>query len=157
MRYQLTPPLGDINFLQARQYTGHLEDLQGVFRLIDAMLIELYAGVGGGGAGVGVLVTDSAPGSGARTGYAPTGFSETTDRLDVAADAANTTLNDLTAGFDGQRVRIRNTGTGILTLTNENSGSTAANRFSGIGDVGLLPGEVSDVVYYAGSVSRWTM
>ncbi len=151
----LTRPVGDLNSLPAVQYNGNLETLQGVIRLADAMLAELYAG--GISTAAGQLVTDSAPGAGAITGYAPTSFGSTADRLDVAAHASNTTLNDLPAGFDGQKVRIRNTGSGILTLTNENSGSTAAKRFTGIGDVAVWPGDKIDIVYYGGSVNRWTM
>ncbi len=154
-RYQITPIFGDINQLPAIMYRGHLEDLQGVMRLIEANFIELYSG--GVTSVAGVLVTDSAPGAGAITNYAPTSFGATSDRLDVAAHASNTTLNDLPAGFDGQRVRIRNTGSGILTLTNENSGSTAAKRFTGIGDVAVWPSDKVDIVYYAGSINRWTM
>jgi hypothetical protein len=152
---QITPQYGDLNRLPAVQYKGHLEELQGVIRLIDAMLAELYGSVGGSGT-AGVLITNT-PGAGTITGFAPTGFGVTTDRLDVVSDAANTTLNDMTAGFDGQRIRIRNTGTGTLYLINENAGSTAANRFKGAGDVGIAPNDCVDVVYYAGSVNRWVM
>lgn len=150
---QITPPYGDINRLPAVQYKGHLEELQGVLRLVDGMLRELYQATSGI---VGSLLVDSTPGSGSVTGYDP-GMTIYIDRLDIAASVSDTTINDLPAGFDGQRLRVRNTGTGTLTLTDENSGSTAANRFSGIGDVSLLPGEKVDLIYYAGSVNRWTM
>jgi hypothetical protein len=155
---QITPQYGDLNRLPAVQYKGHLEELQGVIRLIDAMLAELYGSVGSGGGSVpatGSLVTDT-PGSGSHTGYAPA-IGVTTGRLDIVADAAGTTLNDMTAGFDGQRIRIRNTGSGVLALTNQNAGSTAANRFSGSSDAGLYPGDKLDVIYYGGSVNRWIM
>ncbi len=154
----LTRPYGDINRLPAVQYDGNLETLQGVIRLIDAMMQELYGSVGGaGGPGAaGSLITNT-PGAGTITGFAPTGFGVTTGRLDIVSDAADTTLNDLTAGFDGQRLCIRNTGTGTLFLISQNSGSTAANRFSGINDLGILAGDKADLIYYGGSVNRWVM
>lgn len=151
---QITRPYGDLNHQPATPYNGQLETLQGVMRLIDAMLAELYGASGITSFG---LVTDSTPGSGALTGYAPTGFGTTTGRLDVVSNAADTTLNDLTAGYDGQSLRIRNTGTGTLTLTAENALSTANTRFSGVGDVGIAAGDCLDVMYYAGSVNRWVM
>ncbi len=156
----LTRPVGDLNSLPAVQYDGNLETLQGVIRLADAMISELYDLITVGGVIVGgaALVTDAAPGSGSITSYSPTGFGTDTDRLDIQANNADTTINDLPAGIDGQRLRIRNTGaTGTLNLTNANSGSTAAKRFSGASDVGILPGDSVDVIYYGGSVARWVM
>ncbi len=155
---QITRPYGDLNRLPATQYNGNLETLQGVIRLIDAMMQELYGSVGGaGGPGAaGSLITNT-PGAGTITGFAPTGFGVTTGRLDIVSDATGTTLNDLTAGFDGQRLCIRNTGTGTLTLTSQNSGSTAASRFAGVGDVGIIAGDKADLIYYGGSVARWVM
>lgn len=152
---QITRPLGDLNRLPAKPYDGTLESIQGAFRLLDAMLQELYGGAGGS-SGAGALIT-STPGSGATTAYAPTGFGITTDRLDVVSDAADSILNDLTPGFDGQKVRVRNTGTGTLTLTSENAASTAAWRFTGAGDVSIAPGDSLQIVYYLGSVNRWTL
>lgn len=123
-----------------------------VFAKLNANFAELYSG-----AGVGTHITNT-PGAGTITGFTPTGFGAAVDRLSVAADATNTTLNDLTAGFDGQKVRLRNTGAvGTLTLTNENAGSSAAARFSGIGNVAIPPGDKVDLIYYAGSTNRWTM
>ncbi len=152
----LTRPYGDLNSLPATQYNGNLETLQGVIRLIDAMMQELYGGAGGSGGGAtGALITSS-PGAGSVTGYAP-GIALTVGRLDIASDAADTQINDLTAGFDGQFLRIRNTGTGTLTLVSENAGSTAANRFTGSGDVNIAPGDKADLIYYGGSVNRWVM
>lgn len=152
---QITRPYGDLNHQPAVQYNGTLETLQGVIRLIDAQLQELYAAAYTGTIG-GALVSNT-PGAGTITGFAPTGFGITTDRLDVVSDASDTTLNDLTAGYDGQRLRIRNTGSGMLTLVSENAGSTASTRFSGVGDVGILAGDKVDLIYYAGSVNRWVM
>lgn len=152
---QITRPYGDLNHQPAAPYDGRLESIQGVIRLIDAMLAEIYGNPVSGGATFG-LVTDS-PGAGSLTGYAPTGFGTTTGRLDIAASASDTTINDLPIGSDGQRVRIRNTGSGTLALTSENSGSTAATRFSGAGDVALMAGDSVDVIYYAGSTNRWIM
>lgn len=153
---QITRPYGDLNHQPAAQYDGKLESIQGCFRLIDAMLAEIYGSPVSSGATFG-YVLDAAPGAGSVTGYAPTGFGTTTGRLDITSNAADTTINDLPVGSDGQRVRIRNTGTGTLTLTNANSGSTAATRFSGVGDVAISASDSVDVVYYAGSVSRWVL
>lgn len=125
----------------------------------NANYVELYAliaalGVGAGG----VLVTDAAPGAGALTAYAPTGFGATTNRLDVVADDLGTQLNDLPIGADNQTVRVRNKGlVGELGLINANAGSTAAKRFSGENDVSLPPGASIEIRYYAGSVNRWIM
>lgn len=152
---QITRPYGDLNHQPAVPYNGTLETLQGVVRMIDTQLAELDAAAFSGVV-AGTLVTSS-PGAGSVTGYAP-GITNRTDRLDAAADDTGTTLNDLTAGFDGQRLRLRNTGsTGVLTLTNENAGSTASTRFSGVGDVGIYPGDKVDLIYYGGSVNRWVM
>lgn len=124
---------------------------------LNIMLAQLFA-LAGSGSPATALVTDSAPGAGAITNYTPAGFDATTGRLDVAANDAGTQLNDLPVGTDAQRVRVRNTGlVGELGLNNAVAGSTAAKRFSGAGNVGLPPGDSVDVVYYAGSVNRWTM
>lgn len=116
------------------------------------------SGAGGAaGSPAGALITDNTPGVGAVTGYSPSGFGSTTGRLDIVADDAGTTINDLPIGFDGQRVRIRNKGlVGTLTLTNANAGSAAATRFAGAGDAGIVPGDSLDIVYYS-SDQRWSM
>lgn len=152
---QITRPRGDLNNQPATPFNGNLETLQGCIRLIDAALAELYA-AGFSGATGGTRISNT-PGAGAITGFAPTGLSSLVDRLDVISDATDTTLNDMTAGYDGQRLRIRNTGSGTLTLINENAGSTASTRFSGVGDVAIPAGDKADLIYYAGSINRWTM
>ena len=154
---QVTPPQGNINNLPPAPYNGNHETIQGAMHLIDGMFVELYGIIPGGSAG-GALISDAAPGSGSITGYAPGGFGSATTRLDIAADDAGTSINDLPVGYDGQRVRVRNIGAnGTLTLVNANSGSTAAKRFSGQGNAGMPPGDSWDIIYYAGSVNRWTL
>lgn len=137
---------------------GPYKDVDSQAKQLDdhnANYVELYNALGLGGSG---LVTDSAPGSGALTNYAPTGFGPSTAFLDIVADDAGTTINDLPIGTPFQRVRVRNKGlVGELDLANANAGSTAAKRFSGAGPVGLPPGDCIDIVYYPGSVNRWIM
>jgi hypothetical protein len=151
---------GDVDNQAPAIYTGKLEDLMGCLRLIQADIVELYSVIANNGVVIGgtSLVTDTSPGVGPVTGYAPSGFGTTSTRLDIQANASNTTINDLPIGADNQNVRIRNTGSaGILILISENAGSTAAKRFLGKSDMGLAPNETIDLVYYAGSVNRWTM
>ncbi len=182
---QITRPQGDLNNLPPAQYDGNYETIQGVVRLIDSQLHDLWTsavtGVPGpqgpagdpgptgatgatGPAGanglsaLGIRVTDSSPGVGPVTGYSPPTFDSTCDRLDIAANNSGTTINDLPAGADGQRVRIRNTGAvGTITLVMENVGSTGNTRFTGEGDAGIAPGGRVDIVYYGGSVQRWVL
>lgn len=78
-------------------------------------------------------------------------------RLDVDTTAGAASWTGLLAGFDGQRIMIRNTGANSLTLNNQNAGSVAANRFASSGDTVIAAGLSVEAVYYAGSVNRWVI
>lgn len=154
---QVTPPQGNINNLPPAPYNGNHETIQGAMHLIDAMLAEVYGLLATAGI-VTTNTTTNTPGSGSFTGFSPTGFNSTTGILIVNADNSGTTLNDLTPGYNGQRVRVVNGGgTGTLTLTNAYSGSTASHRFSGEGDAALPPAGGWDIMYCAGTVNRWIL
>jgi len=155
---QITPPPGTINNLPPAPFNGNHETIQGAFHLQDAMNSEIYTLLLAGGLAPATQTTDASPASGAITAYAPAGFGSTTGLLNAPANNSGTSLNDLTPGVNNQQLRIRNTGaTGILTLISAYSGSVAAHRFSGVGNVDLAPGDSLVVTYYTGSVNRWVM
>lgn len=120
-------------------------------------IYAVYLGAGGAGsagAGTPVSVTLSAastndydPGSSFPTGIG---------RLYINVDTADSILTGLLAGSDGQVVIIENSGTFNLQLTKESASSAAANRFSGSGDAGLVPGGRVTLIYNTTS-SRWMM
>ena len=70
----------------------------------------------------------------------------------------------LLAGTDGQQILIRNlpSSGNIVTLNNQNAGSTAANRFQGLNlaspnaDVILMPGSAI-LLLYDGTLAYWVM
>ncbi len=115
----------------------------------------------GGGTGIittgGYLAYVSA--AGAQNNVNPGGgFPAAVGRLDVDTTAGDTNWTGLLAGSDGQIVIIRNSaGANNLTLNSENAGSTAANRFTGVGDFVLGAGVPIWAIYYGGSVNRWVM
>lgn len=82
----------------------------------------------------------------------PVGF----DRLDIEG-SVTVNITGIKAGGDGQRVILSNQTTGNLTLNNQNAGSTAANRLSGLDDMVIVVGQSILIAYYAGSVNRWRM
>lgn len=78
------------------------------------------------------------------------------NRLFVNTTNGDATFTGLVAGADGQLVWVWNQGTNLLTLANQNAGSTAANRFRGLDDI-LIPANGSVLIFYDASVSRWVM
>lgn len=121
---------------------------------------QLYAyavgagGAGGAGAGTPVSVTLSVAST---NDYNPgTGFPTGIGRLYINVDTADSILTGLVAGTDGQVVVVENTGTFDLQLTKESASSSAANRFSGSGDAGVVPGGRVTLIYNTTS-SRWMM
>lgn len=79
-------------------------------------------------------------------------------RLDVDTTAGAISWTGLLAGFDGQRVSIRNTGAAAnLTLVNQSASSVAANRFAATADTVVTPGLAVEAIYYGGSVQRWVI
>ena len=119
------------------------------------------AGGGGGGGTLATVVLAAGesdnlnPGSGWPTDYG---------RLDLNAAAGAANLTGLLAGTDGQQILIRNlpSSGNIVTLNNQNAGSTAANRFQGLNlaspnaDVILMPGSAILLMYY-GTLAYWVM
>lgn len=99
----------------------------------------------------------TASGAGATNDTAPVGFDSTIDRLDVDTTSGAANWTGLIAGADNQPVYVRVTGANALTLNNQNAGSAAANRFSGVDDRIILLNTVIALRYYAGSVNRWVM
>lgn len=97
----------------------------------------------------------AALGAGATNDYNPTGLSNTA-RWRLSTNAAGSTLNGLVAQTTGSLRWLENIGTGNLTFANENTGSTAANRFTCPGgyDLVVKPGGAA-AVFYDAVTSRW--
>jgi hypothetical protein len=76
-------------------------------------------------------ITPSALASGNTNDYAPAGFS-TAYLLRLTANAANSILTGLAGGAAGRQVAVCNLATaGLLAFSEEDTNSTAANRFAG--------------------------
>ncbi|MDP4219349.1 MAG: hypothetical protein Q8896_02845 [Bacteroidota bacterium] len=66
------------------------------------------------------------------------------------------TITGLTGGFDGKELRILNTVHGIMTLTNEDSRSSAANRIFTVDGKDLQVGDTGAInLFYDSKMSRW--
>lgn len=76
--------------------------------------------------------------------------------LKISSNAARdiTGLSATGGGGDGKFIVIQNTGVNIITLKNQSTSSTAANRFSFGQDI-TLAGDQSITLLYDGTVSRW--
>lgn len=75
-------------------------------------------------------------------------------RIRVATAGSNATVTGLVGGSDGYQ-RIITVTSGTLTLLNENTGSTAANRFALNGDK-VIPAGTSFMLIYDGALQRWS-
>lgn len=87
--------------------------------------------------------------------YNPTGLSNAKVMI-LTADQARS-INGIAGGYDGRELLIVNGSTnadGDIILRTENTGSTAANRFTVDCDVVMEPGETANL-RYEGSLSRW--
>lgn len=84
--------------------------------------------------------------------YNPTGLS-TASILRLNSDAARS-ITGLAGGSDGRIVTLLNIGAQLITLEDEDAGSTAANRFALAGDVVLLP-DTALTLWYDATSSRW--
>lgn len=84
--------------------------------------------------------------------WAPTGFS-TCSVIRVSTDASRN-LTGLAGGADGRLILLLNVGSNNLVLKNEDSNSTAANRFSAGGDRTLAGGDGA-ILWYDSTSSRW--
>ena len=73
-----------------------------------------------------------------------------------ASTAVNVT--GIAGGVSGRVIVLVNSGSGVITLKNENTGSTAANRIhlAGASDV-LIAGDGTVTLLYDGTASRWRM
>jgi hypothetical protein len=95
--------------------------------------------------------------------YNPTGLSTATV-LRLNSDAARA-ITGLAGGSDGRVVIIFNIGSNMLKLMDENTGSTAANRFSlqgtsggGVGDAAQYVGpDQAVMLIYDSTASRWKL
>jgi hypothetical protein len=106
------------------------------------LISSSVAGGGGGGGGstptFASSVTDATPGS-ADNNYSPAGYvGGTTNSLLVTAAVGGTTLTGLSATgvVNGWTILLKNmSATDAITLTNQDAGSTAANRFDNTNSV----------------------
>lgn len=126
---------------------------------LKAMLQELYALVGTPGSGyVSVVLA-----AGTTNNLSPgSGFPTSISWLDFDTSAGAATLTGLLAGTDGQTVTCRVTGANPLTLSTGatglgDSGSSAANRFTGEGDSGMVLGSINRITYRALPSPTWAI
>ena len=88
--------------------------------------------------------------------YNPTNLS-TSSRLRLDGDSSFRTITGLQGGADGRRLRLDNISANSILLANENTGSSASNRFDfGGHDVPLFPSSSIDIQYDSTS-SRWRL
>lgn len=77
-------------------------------------------------------------------------------RLFVTLAAGNANWTGLAGGTDGLTIILKNIDpTNTLVLNSENVNSLAANRFNGVGDQTIPPGNSAMLVYTAGTRNRW--
>lgn len=120
--------------------------------------MQLLTQITGASGRAGGYLAPAALASGATNNYAPSGWGANVGRLDLAANAAGSQLTGLTATVDGHICYIRNLpGSGILTLESANAGSSAANQFSGGGNLLLPPGARATAIYYGQGLNYWSI
>lgn len=125
---------------------------------VTAPNVVAFAGAGSGGIALGALITPPQLSSGATNNFSPVGFTTATNRADITPGAGGSNLTGWIAGADGQIVLVCNiSATDNLTFNNQNAGSSAVNRFRGSGDILIPPGGREWMVYYGGSVNRWSI
>ena len=111
---------------------------------------------GGGGGGADGTVLSPAQITAWQNNYNPSSWANTVGVLRINSNQFHF-LSGLTATSDGHTVRVFNTGTFPIGLYNQNTDSTAANRFSfDDHDVIILP-QNSVELYYDGTASRWSL
>jgi hypothetical protein len=111
---------------------------------------------GGGGGGADGTVLSPAQITAWQNNYNPSSWASTVGVLRINSNQFHF-LSGLTATTDGHTVRIFNTGTFPIGLYNQNTDSTAANRFSfDDHDVIILP-QNSVELYYDGTAQRWSL
>lgn len=84
--------------------------------------------------------------------YAPTGFSAAST-LRLASDASRN-ITGIAGGAAGRTIIVHNVGSQSIVLTNQDTGSSAANRLLLAGDV-TLAADTSITLRYDGASSRW--
>jgi hypothetical protein len=125
-------------------YNGRIKELQSG---------DTLPGSGGGGGGT---VLSPAQLTAWQNNYSPSSWASTVGVLRINSNQFHF-LSGLTATSDGHTVRIFNTGTFPIGLYNQNTDSTAANRFAfDDHDVIILP-QNSVELYYDGTASRWSL
>lgn len=125
---------------------------------VTAPNVVAFAAGGSGTTGyLGTYLAPTALVSATVNDYNPATFGVGVGRVDVTPASGGTTLTGWIAGGDGQIVLVTNiSATDFLTLANQNAGSSAINRFRGSGDISLPPFGRCWMVYYGGSVNRWS-
>jgi hypothetical protein len=86
--------------------------------------------------------------------YAPAGHADAST-FKISSNA-NRNITGLVGGTDGREKRLLNVGAYNIVLKNEDSSSTAANRFAVGGDI-TIPPSLGVILQYDGTVSRWRM
>ena len=76
-------------------------------------------------------------------------------RARISGNAVTSNLTGVTGGVDGAILILTNVSANTIMIINEDTGSTAANRFAINGDM-VLPQNCSAVFIYDGSITRWT-
>lgn len=96
--------------------------------------------------------------AGAHNDYDPGVAISTINRIEIDPNAGDASLTGLLAGLDGQLMLITNTdAVNNLTLSNQDAGSAAANRFFGVASL-TIPAGGSALCCYDGIVlNRWVM
>ena len=115
-----------------------------------------WAAPAGGGGGADGTVLSPAQITAWENNYNPASWASTVGVLRINSNQFHF-LSGLTATTDGHTVRIFNTGSYPIGLYNQNTDSTAANRFSfDDQDVIILP-QNSVELYYDGTAQRWSL
>jgi len=110
---------------------------------------------GGGGGSDGTVLSPSQI-TAWQNNYNPSSWANTVGVLRINSNQFHF-LSGLTATTDGHTVRIFNTGSFPIGLYNQNTDSTAANRFAfDDHDVIILPGN-SVELFYDGTAARWSL
>ena len=131
--------------------------VQGLQSVVNALSnrISVLSAVGGGGGADGTVLSPSQI-TAWQNNYNPSSWANTVGVLRINSNQFHF-LSGLTATTDGHTVRIFNTGSYPIGLYNQNTDSTAANRFSfDDHDVIILP-QNSVELYYDGTASRWSL
>jgi len=90
--------------------------------------------------------------SGSTNDWSPTGLSGANTIRASASAAYN--LTGLAGGADGRIIILKNVGSYTITLVNESASSTAANRFTLLNDIAMVPNKGA-FLQYDNVTSRW--